>query len=269
MSVAANAKPRSVALVTGGASGIGRACAELLAQRGWHVAVADLHREACEDVAARIGGSAHVLDVRSEDEVRACVGECHHRFGAIDGLVASAGILQRPEMPEDFGMASFDEVMNVNFRGAYLTAREAGVRMARQGSGSIVFIGSVTAVRATPLHAYGPLKAAILHLTQGLAAEWGRSGVRVNAVSPGYVSTPALEKQVALGLRDPHVLASAAACGRLVQPLEIAKAVAFLLGEESSAVTGVNLPVDAGWLVASHAATYGGVRPPRTTGETT
>lgn len=247
-------------VITGGASGIGRACAELLAQRDWRVIVADVNRDAAETVAQAIGGRAIAVDVTDEAQIRAMVAACGT---TVDGVVACAGILQPPLAPEELPMALFDRVMSVNLRGAYLTLTAFGDAMARRGRGSLIAIGSMTAMRAAPLHAYAPSKAAVVHMVQCLAAEWALSGVRVNAVSPGYVRTPALEAQIAQGLRDRRLLQQGAAANRLVEPAEVAQAIAFLLGDEASAITGVNLPVDAGWLVASHAHTYGGVRAAR------
>jgi NAD(P)-dependent dehydrogenase (short-subunit alcohol dehydrogenase family) len=132
--------------------------------------------------------------------------------------------------------------------------------MARQGSGSIVTIASVCAWRSVPLHAYGPAKAAVVNLSQSLSAEWGRSGVRVNSISPGYTVTPALENAIRNG-RDVTVLKDNAALGRLVEADEVGKAAAFLLSDDASAITGIDLPVDAGWLAGSSWLPYGGVRP--------
>ena len=96
-----------------------------------------------------------------------------------------------------------------------------------------------------------------------LAAAWGRSGVRVNAISPGYVTTPALKAAIERGQRDPKLLADGAALGRMVDPDEIGRGVAFLLSDDASAITGINLTVDAGWLAGAHLTTYGGVPPAR------
>jgi NAD(P)-dependent dehydrogenase (short-subunit alcohol dehydrogenase family) len=96
-----------------------------------------------------------------------------------------------------------------------------------------------------------------------LAAEWGRSGVRVNAVSPGFVGTPPLLAAIQRGQRDPKLLRDASTLGRMVEPVEIGRAVAFLFSDDASAITGIDLPVDAGWLAGAHMNTYGGVRASR------
>lgn len=255
-------QPRT-ALVTGGASGIGEACAAALAAKGWRIVVSDVRAEAAAETARRLGGEALALDVSDEAAIAAAAEEAERRFGPISGLVTSAGVLQPPTPPEDFSALDFDRVMNVNLRGTWLTAVAFGTRMAQRGHGAIVTIGSVTSLRAVPLHAYGPSKAAVAALTQCLAADWGRSGVRINCISPGYVATPPLQKAIDSGQRDPRALEEAAAMGRLVRAEEVGKAAAFLLSDEASAITGVNLPVDCGWLVASHMGTYGGVPPAR------
>ena len=117
-----------------------------------------------------------------------------------------------------------------------------------------------------PLHAYGPAKAAVIATTECLAAEWGPAQVRVNAVSPGYTRTPAVAGgDRSSGERDPSALAGNSALGRLVEPSEIAKVVAFLASPLASAITGANVPVDCGWLVAPSWHTYGGLRAPGNT----
>ena len=132
--------------------------------------------------------------------------------------------------------------------------------MARRGGGSIVNIASIAGSRSGPLHAYGPAKAAVISLTECLAAEWGRSGVRVNAVSPGFTLTPAVMKSFELGVLDKNAIEQSTALGRLINVEEIAAAVGFLASPSGSAITGVNLPVDAGFLVATSWQAYGGIR---------
>jgi NAD(P)-dependent dehydrogenase (short-subunit alcohol dehydrogenase family) len=132
--------------------------------------------------------------------------------------------------------------------------------MVRRRRGGIVITGSVTATRAAPLHAYAPSKAAVVHMAACLAAEWGRAGVRVNAVSPGFVATPPVVANIESGKRDARLLVEGAALGRMVDAAEIGKGVAFLLSDDALAITGINMPIDAGWLASAHLTTYGGVR---------
>jgi NAD(P)-dependent dehydrogenase (short-subunit alcohol dehydrogenase family) len=251
-----------LAVVTGGASGIGAACAELLATRGCQVVVADIATDAATAVAQRIGAQALTLDVASESSVENNVAQIWREVGAVDILVTSAGIIQRPLPPNALPLEDWDQVVKVDQRGTYLSCLAFGKRMAQRGRGAIVNIASIVGMRSAPLHAYAPAKAAVINMTACLAAEWGRSGVRVNAVSPGYTRTPAVQGAIDRGDRDPSALEETSALGRMVEPNEVAKAVAFLASPQSAAITGINLPVDAGWLSVTPWITYGGVRPP-------
>jgi NAD(P)-dependent dehydrogenase (short-subunit alcohol dehydrogenase family) len=137
--------------------------------------------------------------------------------------------------------------------------------MAGSGKGgSIVNIGSIAAIASMPVHAYGTTKAAVVALTRNLAGEWGRAGVRVNAVSPGSTLVPRVEERIRSGryAGDPGAFT---ALGRMVLPGEVAETIEFLASDRASAITGVNLVVDAGWDVAQTWAQHGGVRkaPPR------
>ena len=193
-------------LITGGASGIGEACARLMAARGAVALIAargavaliaDREHEAAQAVAADIGGHAVAMDVADEASVEAAVADLERDVGTIDVAINSAGVLQRPLPPEELTMKEWDLVTHIDWRGSYLVCAAAGRRMAGRGRGSIVNIASVSGMRSAPLHGYGPAKAAIISLTECLAAEWGPSGVRVNTVSPGFTRTPALEKSLA------------------------------------------------------------------------
>lgn len=244
-----NASPLSI--VTGGASGIGLACARRLKARGDRVIVIDL--QAPED------GPGYACDISDEAAVAATAARIEDEHGPAHVLVNSAGIIQAKQPPEALDMATWDRIMAVDLRGSYLASVAFGARMARRGEGAIINIASITALRSVPLHAYAPAKAAVVAMTECLAAEWGRSGVRVNAVSPGYTLTPALQAAIDRGDRDADELARLSALGRMVMPEKVADAVAFLASPQARAITGVNLPVDAGWLVASPWQTYGGV----------
>ena len=253
----------SVVLVTGGASGIGLASAAILKTRGWQVVISDVDPGRTEAAASDLQVGWTTFDVSDEPATEKAFEHIESQFGPVEALVANAGLIQPGGLAEDLPLAEFDRIINVNLRGVYISCIAAGKRMVKRGAGGIVVTGSVTATRTAPLHAYAPAKAAVVHLASCLAAELGRSGVRVNAVSPGYVATPPVKAAIDRGLRDPALLRDASALGRLVEPEEIGKAVAFLLSEEASAVTGINLPVDAGWLASAHLTTYGGVRAAR------
>lgn len=252
-----------VAVVTGGASGIGAACCRELAKRGWTVVVADIDEAAAARVAGEVGGAAYRVDVGDDSSIEDLAQRVEATVGPVAALVNSAGVIQMPLPPEDLPLQAWDNVVRVDQRGTYLASVAFGRRMARRGRGAIVNIASIAGMRSMPLHAYTPAKAAVISMTECLAAEWGRSGVRVNAVSPGYTRTPALQAAIDRGQRDVTSLKENSALGRLVEPEEIARAVAFLVSDDSDAITGINLPVDAGWLVATSWHTYGGLRPPR------
>lgn len=254
------AQDKRVALVTGGGSGIGAACAAKLAQQGYHVIVADLDETRAQRVANACGGEAEQFDVASETATEAFCDNLLARHGHLDALVSCAGVMQKPLSPSSLPMEDFDHVMAVDFRGVYLTCRAFGTRMAQHGSGAIVTISSCAAFRSTPLHAYGPAKAAVVALTQTLAAEWGRSGVRVNGVAPAYTLTEELQRRADSGERDLSRFGRELILGRPITPAEIAGPVAFLLSDAASAITGITLPVDGGLLAAGVWNDYGGLR---------
>ncbi len=249
-----------VAVVTGGASGIGAACCRELAARGARIVLLD-RNERVNTVAREINGRAWIVDVADETALARCADAIEAEVGPVEILVNSAGVIQVPLPPDRLSMTNWDEVVRVDQRGTYVAAVVFGTRMAKRRRGSIVNIASVAGMRSMPLHAYAPAKAAVIAITECLAAEWGPSQVRVNAVSPGYTRTPALQAAIDKGERDVSALERNAALGRLVEPAEIARAVAFLSSADAAAITGANLPVDCGWLVAGSWHTYGGLRP--------
>ncbi len=248
-----------VAVVTGGASGIGAACCRELAARGARIALLD-RDERVHAVAREVNGRAWVVDVADDVALQRCADSIEAELGPVEILVNSAGVIQVPLPPDRLSMASWDEVVRVDQRGTYVAAVVFGTRMAARRRGSIVNIASIAGMRSMPLHAYAPAKAAVIAMTECLAAEWGPAQVRVNAVSPGYTRTPALQAAIDKGERDVCALERNAALGRLVEPAEIARAVAFLASPDAAAITGANLPVDCGWLVAGSWHTYGGLR---------
>lgn len=249
------------ALVTGAASGIGLACARLLRAAGARLLLADKNAHQAQARADELGAEALPLDVGDEDAVAAAAARLHEQDLAVDILVNSAGVLQRTLPPGELTLKEWDFVSRIDLRGTYLCCAAFGTAMARRRRGSIVNIASVAGMRSGPLHAYGPAKAGVISLTEGLAAEWGPSGVRVNCVSPGFTETPALAKGFSTATLQQDDLVASSALGRLVQPEEIARAVLFLACDWASAITGVNLVVDAGHLVATPWQAYGGLRP--------
>lgn len=253
-----NATGSPLVMVTGGGSGIGAATATVLAQRGWRPVIVDIRPPDAAD------GDVIVLpdpvDISDENAVARAVAYIEDEVGPLAGLVNAAGILGKMHPPARLRMSDWDRDLAVDLRGTYLTCREAGSRMAERGQGAIVNIASVTGMISAPVHGYAPAKAAVINLTMTLAAEWGPRGVRVNAVSPGFTGTEALRAGIASGALDESRMKACAALQRLVEPREVALAIAWLLGPDSSAVTGINMPVDAGFVSAVGWQPYGGLR---------
>jgi len=247
-------------LVTGGLSGIGGATAAVLAEMGFIPIVADIATRPETAVGAGILLWPRPLDVSDEAAVEEGVAAIESAHGPLTGLVNAAGILGKMHKPDRLKMVDWDREMAVDLRGTYLMCRAVGTRMVARNVGAIVNVASVVGSAAAPVHGYGPAKAAVLNLTRTLAAEWGPAGVRVNSVSPGFTRTPALETAFKVGALSEERLESVAALKRLVEPREVGKAVAWLLGPDSSAVTGIDMPVDAGFLAAVGWLPYGGLR---------
>jgi NAD(P)-dependent dehydrogenase (short-subunit alcohol dehydrogenase family) len=245
-------------LVTGGRSGIGAAIVACLAERGARPVVVDI-AEGGPVPDGAVSWTAAV-DVSDEQAVEACVDAVEREVGPLAGLVNAAGILGKMHPPERLRMRDWDREQAVDLRGTYLACRSVGSRMATRGAGAIVNIASVAGMTSGPIHGYGPAKAAVISLTQSLAAEWGPRGVRVNAVSPGFTATPALKAGIASGAMPQDRLVRHAALQRLVEPHEVAAAVCFLLSPDAAAITGINIPVDAGFLAGVTWDAYGGLR---------
>ena len=246
-----------VALVTGGGSGIGEACARRFAQAGYRVAVVDVNPESAGRVADDIAGQGatcrgHVADVSDAQAIGAAVAVVAADWGQIDACVCSAGVLESVSTIMDADMAVHERIWRINYDGTVHTCRAVGRVMQEQGHGAIVTLGSINSYVALPLPAYCPSKTAILRLTEMLAVELGRSGVRVNGVAPTYVLTPALKAKIASGERDEKLVRGSNALGTFVEPADVADVVAFLCSEQARAVSGVMLPVDAGHLPAAH-----------------
>jgi NAD(P)-dependent dehydrogenase (short-subunit alcohol dehydrogenase family) len=245
-------------LVTGAASGIGAAAAEALAEAGMRPVLADIApiAQACDGAIVW----ERRFDIADERQVRVGVDEIERRHGPLYGAVNAAGILGKMHSPERIRLENWDREMTVDLRGTFLVCREAGARMVHRGRGALVNVASIAGMSSAPAHAYAAAKAGVIQLTTTLAAEWGRRGVRVNAVSPGFTRTPALEAGLASGALTREALTRQSAMGRLVEPAEVAQAIAWLIGPRSSGITGVNLPVDAGFLAGVSWEAYGGFR---------
>ncbi len=248
-----------VAVVTGGASGIGAACCRELAARGAQVIAVD-RDERVNKVANELNTRAFIADVTDDGALARYAESIENEIGPVEILVNSADIIQQPLPPAKLKMKTWDEVVSVDQRGTYLASVLFANYMTARRRGCIVNIASIVGSRSAPLHAYAPAKAAVISMTECLAAEWGPAGVRVNAVSPGYTRTPALQAAIDDGEREVSALEDNSALGRMVEPIEVARAVAFLASPDAAAITSANLPVDCGYLVTTSWHSYGGLR---------
>ena len=243
-----------VAVVTGGARGIGRATVAALAGAGASVAILDRDRAMAETTAQAIaadGGeiSAHAADVTEEAALERAFAAVVERHGGVDILVNSAGIGLR-HAAVDHPLADWDKVVAVNLTGVFLCSRIAARSMISRGGGAIVSLASIMGFSGGGLYpnvSYQATKGAIVNMTRALAVEWAQSGIRVNAVAPTWVRTDL----TAAVLDRPGVLDRIAALTplrRLATPEEVALAILFLASPAAAMITGHTLPVDGGFL---------------------
>lgn len=240
-----------VAVVTGGASGIGQATAERLAGEGARVALLDLNAERGAAVAAELAGRGaeaafHRCDVLDGAAVEAVLTTVTGRWGTLDVLVNGA-VIDHGETgvvgtPDEQWQQAVDSVAKSTF----LCCKHALPYMIRQRSGSIVNVTSVNGIEGMGQVGYSFAKAGVINLTKNLALMHGRDGVRVNAVAPGTTRTPVWAPMLAKNPRVFEDLAGWYALGRVAEPEEVAAAIAFLASGEASFITGVTLPVDGG-----------------------
>ena len=247
-------------IVTGGASGIGAAVSRRIVGTGGHVAILDLNLDAATSLADELGASAFaafadVLDEQLLIKINETIGAS---LPPINGLVNCAGIAQVPTPIEDYAVENWARVVDSHLKGTYISCRVFGSAMAKRKHGAIVNLASVLAFRSGPVLAYGPAKAAIVNLTEALAVQWAKRGVRVNAVAPGWTDTPFLRPKERKGERDFTPILRATPLGRLMQPEEIAEVIYFLLSPMSAVVTGATIPCDGGVIAGAGWAPYGG-----------
>jgi len=255
-----------VAVVTGGAGGLGRPITEDLAQAGVELAVADRDPEAVEAICEHLtkaGRSALVecFDVRDSDRLAAFFGQVDERFGRLDVLInVPGGSYRQPTV--DYRSNGVQAVIRENFTHVFEACQHAGRRMMRGSGGSIITITTIEAHRAMPTQAvYGAMKAGVEHLARTLAVEWGPFGIRVNTIAPDHFPTPnsakyVLQNQDASGTVDPHSNSTPVddifiPLGRKGVGSDLSGCVLFLASDLSAYVTGTTIHLDGGTFAAS------------------
>jgi 3-hydroxybutyrate dehydrogenase len=252
-----------VAIVTGAASGIGREVAATFARAGARVVIADLNSAAAQAAADELDSSgdrsmAIAMDVTSESEVESGTAAVVAAFGRIDVLVSNAGI-QIVAPLDELAYADWKRLLAIHLDGAFLTTRAALRHMYRQGSGSIIYMGSVHSKEASLLKApYVTAKHGLIGLAKVVAKEGARHGVRANVICPGFVRTPLVERQIPeqareLGLSEAAVVRDVmlkdTVDGEFTTLEDVAQAALFLASFQSNALTGQSLVVSHGWFM--------------------
>ncbi len=245
-----------VALVTGGSSGIGRACAEALAKDGVQVAVVDINPEGGLEVAADLGGLFVSANLSARPECKKAVEETVAHYGRLDILVNNAGFQHLDPLP-DFPEDTWDDMMALMLTAPFLLTKYAWPYLIQSGGGRIINIGSAHSLTASPYKVgYVTAKHGLLGLMRVAALEGGEHGLTCNTVCPAYVRTPLVEKQIAdqartRGIRpeevERRVLLEHTAIKRLLEPEDVGRYVAFLASEAAWGITGSVQTMDLGW----------------------
>ena len=241
-----------VVVITGAGSGMGLTAAKLFHAEGARLVLADVSGKE-RDTVDLLGDRAVAVsaDVRKADQVKAMVDLAVSEYGRLDVLLNVAGSFGRQVALTDTDEELFDLMVDINLRGVFLGMKYAIPHMLAQGGGTIVNVASTAALIATPkLVVYAAAKAGVVALTKGTAVEYGKQGIRVNAIAPGVINTPMHVQGVA---DDPSVteyLKAMIPMGRIGEPEEIADALLFLASDRSSYITGQVLPVEGGQTVA-------------------
>ena len=242
-----------VAIITGGASGIGAATVRLFVAEGARVLIADMQEDRGKELAESLGAAAvfRRVDVTLEEDVRGAVDETKQRWGRLDCMFNNAGFGGALGPIESTSVEDFDVTFDVLVKGVFLGIKHAARVMKEQGSGSIISTASVAGLQAgySP-HLYSVAKAAVIHLTRSVALELGESGIRVNCICPGIIATPlaagrpdTTDEQLAKMKRS---LGRSQVLGRIGDPEDIARAALWLASDESAFVTGHAQVVDGG-----------------------
>lgn len=238
-----------VAVITGGASGIGLATARKLLSEGAKVVLVDWNEDVSE-IAKTLNNDVLGIrcDVSSDTDVQKCVNEVIEKFGHIDLLVANAGIGGGPNKAHEVSVDEWNKVIGVNQTGIFLMNKYVISEMLKNGGGAIVNTSSMYGLVGTTMSfAYSASKGAINQMTRSLALTYARDNIRVNAVAPGYVDTPILA-EVPKDMKD--AMANQLPVGRLGKDTEIANLICYLLSDDATFITGAIVPIDGGFTSA-------------------
>ena len=244
-----------VAMVTGGGSGIGRATAIRLAQEGAAIGIGGRNlkkiKKVCQEIESQGGQAIDIqCDVTSESDCRRMVEEIINRFGRLDVLVCSAGIHGGGQTVVDTPVAVWDEVLNIDLRGAFLCSKFAIRQMQKIGGGAVVHVSSIGGMHGSSHGtAFQSAKGGLINLTRHMAVAHAPDNIRVNCICPGVIETPLTQEW--LGCRDTYNhVRKWHPMNRIGAPEEVAAAIAFLASGEASFITGAILPVDGGYLAS-------------------
>ena len=235
-----------VAIVTGGASGIGAATARALTAEGARVVIADVDQERGSALAGQIDAVFEHVDVADPTAVERCVADTARRDGGVDVLVQSAFAATFGAIAS-LGQAEWSRTLDVTLSAAFTVLRAAIPAMRARGVGAVVNVASISGLGGDRgLAAYNAAKAGLINLTRSAALELAGSGIRVNAVCPGLIDTPALQRAFSRQPARETVARAAVPAGRFGRADEVARAILFLASEEASYITGTTLVVDGG-----------------------
>lgn len=239
-----------VIAITGGASGIGRSATVAAAEDGAHVAVLDINEDNIAKTVEELRGKGvkaegYALDVRDEAAMARTADAVEADLGPVHGLFCSAGI-SRTSPAEKLQVNDLDDVLDINVNGVFLANREFARHMMNRGAGAIVNVGSIDGLGGHPgrMH-YVSSKHAVAGMTKSLALEWGRYGIRVNAIMPGFVDTPLLRANMPQKYID-RVVFDRTPLGRMARSEEIGKVALMLMTDAASYMSGAIVPVDGG-----------------------
>jgi NAD(P)-dependent dehydrogenase (short-subunit alcohol dehydrogenase family) len=246
-----------VCLITGGAQGIGEACARLFLEQGAKVVIVDIHNERGQSLASQLQQQGHEIlfiasDIGNKIEVDAVIKQVIAQYGRLDVLVSNAGIFKAAPFL-DVSESDFDEVLRVNLKGAFLMGQAAARVMKDQGGGAIVHMSSVNGVLAIPeIASYNVSKGGLNQLTRAMALALADDGIRVNAVAPGTIATELASKAVLTSEEARNKILGRTPMKRLGDPSEVAHVVAFLASDAASYMTGEVITVDGGRMALNY-----------------